>query len=170
MKKDWHGLIKILEIQHIRNNKVIWEDKNLLNTLHIGGEMFILKCAFDSDVGYPPANYFFGLDNRNSITVNDLMSDLLDEPSGNGYLRQSLSSSDQFNIDVLSGVYRATSQIVTFSANGLGWGPVSNFFMATSANNAGILLASNKLRNTITLINGDSVNMRLALALRDVPN
>jgi hypothetical protein len=170
MKKDWHGLVKILEIQHIRDGKVIWEEKNLLNTLHIGGEMFMLTCAFDSSPGtYPPANYYFGLDNRGAITVDDLMTDIIDEPSGNGYLRQAVSSSNQFTIDIVSGVYRATSQIVTFSATGSGWGPVSNLFMATSVDGSGILLASNPLSNSITLTNGDAINMRMALALRDVP-
>jgi len=166
MKKDWHGLVKILEIQHVRDGKVIWEEKNLLNTLHIGGEMFMLTCAFDSSPGtYPPANYYFGLDNRAAITVDDLMTDIADEPSDNGYLRQAVSSSGQFTIDVVSGAYRATSQIVTFIATGSGWGPVSNLFMVGN----GILLASNPLSNTLTLTSGDAINMRMALALRDVP-
>lgn len=169
MKKDWHGLVKILEIQHVRDGKVIWEDKNLLNTLHIGGEMFLLSCAFDSSSGYPPSNYYFGLDNRNEITVNDLITDISDEPSGSGYLRQAVSSTGQFTIDIVSGIYRATSQIVTFSATGSGWGPVSNLFMATSSDGSGILLASNQLSNPITLTSGDAINMRMALALRDVP-
>ncbi|MGK3945760.1 hypothetical protein ABK046_46375, partial [Streptomyces caeruleatus] len=68
-----------------------------------------------------------------------------------------------------SGFYRATSQIVTFIATGAGWGPVSNLFMATSADDSGILLASNPLSNSITLESGDAINMRMALALRDVP-
>lgn len=170
MNKDWHGLIKILEIQHIRNGNVIWEDKNILNTLHIGGEMFMLMCAFDSSPGiYPPTNYYFGLDARPSITVNDLITDLSNEPSGNGYLRQAVSSSGQFNVDILSGVYRASSQILTFNSTGAGWS-ASNLFMSTTADNSGILLASNKLSNSINLTSGDSINMRMALALKDLPN
>ena len=169
MKKDWHGLIKILEIQHVRNGEVIWEEKNLFNTLHVGGEMFLLSCAFDSNPGvFPPANYYFGLDNRPTITVDDLMTDIVDEPVGNGYLRQAVSSTGQFSIDVLGGVYRASGQVVTFSATGLGWGPVSNLFMASAADDSGTLIASNSLSNAITLSSGDAINMRMALALQDV--
>lgn len=167
MKKDWHGLVKILEIQHIRDGKVIWEEKNLHNTLHVGGELFILTCCFDNDGSLPPANYYFGLDNRSSVTADDLMTDLVDEPSTNGYLRAAVSSAGQFTVDVLSGVYRATSQIVTFSATGGGWGPVSNLFLATTTDDSGILIASTPLSNTITLTNGDAINMRMALALQD---
>lgn len=69
----------------------------------------------------------------------------------------------------MSGVYRASGQIVTFSATGSGWGPVSNLFMATAADDSGILVASNPLSNTITLEGGDAFNVRMALALRDIP-
>lgn len=169
MRKDWHGLVKILEVQHVRNGEVIWEDKNLLNTLHFGGELFVLTCCFDNDGTFPPANYYFGLDNRATISVDDLITDLSDEPVGNGYLRASVSSQGQFVVDILSGVYRATSQIVTFSASGSGWGPVKNLFLATTSDNSGILIATSPLSSPVTLTSGDAINMRMALALQDVP-
>ena len=165
--KSWHGLVKILEVQHVRNGEVLWESKNLLNTLHVGGELFILTCCFDNDGTLPPANYYFGLDNRPTITADDLLTDLVNEPSGNGYLRAAVASNGQFTVDILSGVYRASSQIVTFSATSTGWGPVSNLFLATTSNNDGVLIASAPLSNTITLAGGDAVNMRMALALQD---
>jgi hypothetical protein len=170
MRKEWHGLMKILEIQHIRNGEVIWEQKNLLNTLHVGGELFILTCCFDNDGSLPPANYYFGLDNRAAISIDDLITDLSDEPDGNGYLRAAVASSGQFNVDVLSNVYRATSQIVTFSATVGGWGPVSTLFLATTSDNTGILIASSPLTNSISLTDGDAINMRMALALHDTPS
>lgn len=169
MRKDWHGLVKILEVQHVRNGEVIWEDKNLLNTLHFGGELFVLTCCFDNDGTFPPANYYFGLDNRATISTDDLITDLSDEPVGNGYLRAAVSSSGQFTVDILNGVYRATSQIVTFSASGSGWGPVKNLFLATTSNNDGILIATSPLSSPVTLTSGDAINMRMALALQDVP-
>jgi hypothetical protein len=170
MRKDWHGLMKILEVQHIRNGEVIWEQKNLLNTLHVGGELFVLTCCFDNNGSLPPANYYFGLDNRATITIDDLMTDLSNEPVGNGYLRAAVASNGQFTVDLLSGVYRATSQIVTFSASGGSWGPVSNLFLTTRSDNDGILIASSPLSNTITLNSGDAINMRMALALHDTPS
>ena len=169
MRKDWHGLVKILEVQHVRNGEVIWEEKNLLNTLHVGGELFVLSCCFDNDGTLPPANYYFGLDNRAEISVDDLMTDIADEPADNGYLRAAVSSSGQFTVDILGGVYRATSQIVSFSATGSGWGPVSNLFLTTTSDDSGILIATSPLSNTITLSGGDAINMRMALALKDAP-
>ena len=168
MQKDWRGLIKILEVQHIRDGKVIWESKNIYNTLHNSGEMYLLMCAFDNSGAYPPANYYFGLDNRLGISVIDTIGSLSGEPSGNGYLRAGVASSGQFTVSALGDLYRATSQIVTFSATGTGWGPVRNLFLATTNDNSGILLASAPLSNPITLTNGDAVNMRMALSLQDV--
>jgi hypothetical protein len=180
MKKQWHGLVKILEIQHIRNGKVIWEDKNLYNTLHIGGEAYILSCVFSNpnNSSMPPQNYYFGLDNRTSISVDDLITDLADEPSGGGYLRQPVSPiakspainqpfTSEFAIEDSNGIYRAISKIVTFNASGTGWGPVNNLFLATSIDNTGILISSNKLTSQLILVDGDAVNMRMGLSLRD---
>lgn len=165
---NWHGLVKILEIQHIRNNEVIWESKNIYNMLHNEGEKYVLDCCFNNPGTFPPANYYFGLDNRNPITAADLIEDIVDEPVGSGYLRATVGSSGQFTVDVFGGVYRATGQIVTFSATGAGWGPVSSLFLTTKNDDTGILIASAPLSNTITMVGGDAINLRMALALRDV--
>ena len=55
MNKNWHGLMKIVEIQHICNGEVVWEEKNILNTFHNGGELFVLSCCFDNGGSLPPA-------------------------------------------------------------------------------------------------------------------
>lgn len=167
MKKDWHGLLKILEIQHIRNNKVIWEDKNLYNTLHVGGENFILSACFDG--GTIPSQYFFGLDARPVIATTDTFANLVGEPVANGYLRSAVSSTTGFTIEEVGGIYRASSQILTFTATGAGYGPVTNLFMTTTSDNSGALIASSYLSNSITFSGGDSLTMRMALALKDCP-
>lgn len=167
MRKDWHGLMKIIEVQHIRNGKVIWEAKELYNLLHAGGELFFLTCCFENDGSFPPENYYFGLDNRTTLDVVDLMTDLVDEPVGNGYLRQSVSSNGGFTIDVFNNVYRASSQILTFSATTGGWGPVTTLFLTSRSDNDGVLLASAPLSNEISLEAGDSFNMRMSLSLKD---
>src|SRR4051812_27484420 len=113
MRKDWHGLVKIIEAQHIRNGEVIWEARNLYNLLHAGGELFFLSCCFENDGSLPPAQYFFGLDSRPTLDVADVMTDILEEPDGSGYLRQSVSSLNGFTIDVVNNVYRASSEILT---------------------------------------------------------
>lgn len=164
--KNWKGLVKILEIQHARDNKVIWEDKNLYNTFHTGGELFLLSCAFDNDGTVPPANYYFGLDNRTSVAVDDLLTDIEDEPTGGGYLRAAVSSSGQFTIENVDGVYRAISQVVTFNGTGVGWGPVSKLFLATSSDNSGLLISTVNLSSPATVIAGDSISMRMGLSLQ----
>lgn len=167
MRKDWHGLMKIIEAQHIRDGKVIWEAKNLYNLLHAGGELFFLTCCFENDGTFPPDQYYFGLDNRPSLSVDDMMTDLVDEPIGNGYLRQSVSSSSGFTIDIVNNVYRASSQIIVFSATTGSWGPATTLFLTTRSDNDGVLLASAPLSNEISLESGDSFSMRMSLSLKD---
>jgi hypothetical protein len=167
MRKDWHGLIKVLEIEHVRNGKVIWQDRNLYNTLHTLGEQFLLSCCFVNPGNVVPANYFLGLDNRTVLDVNDAMTDLIDEPSGNGYLRQSISSSTGFTLQLNNGIYEALTQIVSFTAHGGSWGPVQSMFLATTSDNTGVLVASVPLSQPATLQDGDAVNMRMSLSLQD---
>lgn len=167
MRKDWHGLVKIIEVQHIRDGKVIWEAKDLYNLLHVGGELFFLSCCFENDGSLPPSQYFFGLDNRPTIAVTDMMADILAEPEGNGYLRQSVSSLNGFTIDVVNDVYRASSEILTFSATTGDVGPVRNLFLTTQNDNDGVLLATAPLSDEVTMSSGDSLNMRMSLSLKD---
>lgn len=170
MNKNWHGIMKIVEVQQIRSGSVIWEEKNIYNTLHTLGEEFFLKCCFAISENHPPENYYLGLDNRAAVSVNDTVSSLKDEPTGvNGYLRKPVNSVSGFAIELVSGVYRATSQIVSFSAAGGSWGPVSKIFLINTSTDtdATVLLATAILSSPITLISGDTVNMRISLSLQD---
>lgn len=170
MNKNWHGIMKIIEAQQIRNESIIWEEKNIYNTLHTLGEEFFLKCCFAISEHHPPENYYLGLDNRSTISVDDIVSSLIDEPTGvNGYLRKPVNSVSGFTIELVNGVYRATSQIVSFSAAGGGWGPVSNIFLINTSTNveSSVLLATANLSSAITVANGDTINMRISLSLQD---
>lgn len=162
--KKWHGILKITEIEHIRNSKVIWKQENVYNQLHLEGEAFLLSCCFNNDGSYPPSEYYFGLDNRSSVTGGDTISEIVGEPTGNGYSRQSRSSSGGFTIELFNGSYRASSGVMSFSASGGSWGPVRNIFV-TNSGGSGILIATAALTQELTLIDGDSVNLRMALAL-----
>jgi hypothetical protein len=164
MKKDWHGLLTILEISHIRDGKVIWQDKNLRNLFHTTGEEFMLKALFEGLA--LPAAYYLGLDNRSAIDVADTMTDLVDEPSVNGYLRQSVDY-DGFTVSLNSGVNRALSPIVTFMASGGSWGPVRNLFLTNESDDSGYLIASVPLSASATLNPGDNITMRMGLSLQD---
>lgn len=165
MRDNWHGLIKILEAKHIRNGEVIWEDKNIYNVFHTLAEKHILDVMFAGES--LSTFYYAGLDNRTTLAAADDIDDLVEEPTVNGYRRQSVSASG-FTVAVNDdGVYRALSPIVTFTATGSGWGPVQNLFMATKSDSTGVLLGSALLSQSLIMDNGDSFSVRMGLSLRD---
>lgn len=66
----------------------------------------------------------------------DTIATLLGEPSGNGYEPQPLNA-DDIDWPTLaedSGDWKITGKLVTFSASGSGWGPVTSMVLATSGN------------------------------------
>ena len=161
--------MKVAEIQHVREGRVIWEDRNLYNILHSGGEQFLLECLFANDGTLIPTSYYLGLDARTGLDVLNTMSDLEDEPTENGYIRQALGSNGGWSVSLVSDVYRAIGNIITFSAVGGSWGPVTNLFLTNRSDNNGVLIASVLLSSALTLNNGDSINMRMSVSLRDYP-
>ncbi len=169
--KPWHGLMKILEIQHWKNNEIIWEAKNLNNLLHFEGEEFLLRAAFTGgrDSSIIPDNYYLGLDSRATPIVGDTITSLITEPVENGYVRQPLSSSGDLVVADVSGHFRATSKIVAFRAQGGEWGPVSTLFLTDKETDDGSLICSVPLGVALTVADGESMTLRLAFALRDCP-
>ena len=167
--KDWRGILKILEISHIRNGEVIWQDHDILNLLHTEGEQFLLTCCFDNNGSVVPPNYYFGLDSRSTLATADTMSTISSaEPSGNGYSRQTISSSGGFTIQQVGSYYRAVGSIVTFSATGT-FGPIRNLFLTNASDNSGYLISSAELSSPVTFATGDSVALRMSLQLRNGP-
>ena len=165
-------LITIEEIQHLsRTKNILWSKKNLKNVLHLEGEEFILKALFNggnSPNTFIPDEYYFGLDNRTTLSSEDVMVSLINEPTIAGYTRQTLSSTIGFTvIEVTTGVIRAQSVILTFQAVGSSWGPVSNLFMTDRADNSGFLIASVATGNTFIVNDGESVTMRMTFGLKD---
>lgn len=171
-KKDWPGIMQILSLEHVRNGKVIYREENILNTLHFQGESFLLSALFlggNTPNSFIPDQYYLGLDARGTIAVADTMENVYLEPFINGYARQPASSSTGFTLDVVGGIHRATSHIVSFSAAGGSWGPMKNIFLSNQPNNTGVLISSAVLTNPVTVASGDIVNMRFALSLRYCP-
>jgi hypothetical protein len=172
MMNKWHGLMKIELFQLVRNGEVIYEERDIYNTLHFMGELFCLSALFtggNNPNTVIPDNYYIGLDNRATISAADTMQTVLNEPVGNGYSRQLLSSASGFTTDVAGGVHRAVGNIVTFNATGVGWGPVSVIWITDKADNSGTLIASAPLSTPIQPASGDSVNMRMAMQLKNCP-
>jgi hypothetical protein len=163
------SLVTINFIEHIRNNKVIWRAENIKNMIHLEGREFLVKTAFSNNGSLVPDNYYLGLDARDDLVEDDTLSSLLDEPYQNGYLRQLLPSNGTgFAITETSGVYKALSNIITFSASELGWGPVKNMFLTTESDNSGILISSLVLTSPVTTVAGDTISVQIALSLQDI--
>jgi hypothetical protein len=79
-----------------------------------------------------------------------------------------VSGSGGFTLGVASGVYLAQGPVVSFSATGGSWGPVKNLFLTTKSDNTGILIASAALSENTILNSGETLNVRLALTLKDI--
>lgn len=159
-------LLKILDIQHIRDGKIIWEKKNILNTFHLDGEQFILSTIFNSVAGITVPNFFYlGMDNRSTISVSDNMQSLTTEPTGNGYSRQAVSSATGFTVEENSGHWRAKSQTVSFSASGSSWGPVSNVFLTDRSDDTGYLISTAPLGVTRTIAPTDAITFKFSVSL-----
>ena len=166
MNKNWRGIMKVLEAQHIRNNKVIWEDSDLYNMLHAEGQKLILDAVFAG--GSIPSSYYMGLDNRSSLAVADTLASLSAEPSTNGYSRFTASASSDFTIAAeSSGNFKSQSVLLTFLASGGSWGPIKNLFMSSSLDGSGKLISSVALSEALTLVDGDIINLRINLSLTD---
>lgn len=172
-KLNWPGLLEIIEINHIRNNKIIWSQKNIKNQLHNEGELFILSCCFNNDGSYPPSNYYFGLDNRGLLTAQDTLESLENEPENvSNYSRKPISSNGEFTVEMINNVYRVTSPILNFTninTNTENWLDIKNIFLTTAESGTnGMLISSAPLAQTVSLTPGDAINLRMGLSLKAI--
>lgn len=170
METKWPGIMKVLEIQHLDvDGKLLWKQNDVLNQLHAEGESFILETLFAGNS--VPDNYYLGLDNRSTISRNDTLSTTSStEPTGFGYNRNTVPSSGSFSVELgESGVFQASSPIIAYSASGGNWGPVSNLFLTDQSDNNGNLISSVQLSSAVTVTNGQTINVRIAMTLRDCP-
>lgn len=163
--------MRVLELKHYsRDGELLWEKDVVPNIIHAEGELYCLTALFTTLVTSIPSNYYAGLDNRTLPARPDTLANLSQEPSQYGYARQPLNSGSGFIVTVnANGVYQATSNVITFVANGGTWGPVKNIFLATSVDNSGRLISTAALDGQHFLSTGEQLTMRLALTLRDFP-
>lgn len=163
----WHGIMRVLEFQHIsETGEIIEKQLNLNNTIHLDGEKFILDVLFTSEQEVPE-NYYLGLDNRSSLSASQTIDSLSEPLSTNGYERQPVASNGEFSVSLVSGVYVATGPIIVFTASGGSIGPVKNLFITNEADDSGVLIASVRLTNTTTLSAGQSFSCRMGFTLQD---
>jgi len=170
--KNWNGIMKIDEIiQKDNNGKIIYQEENIYNILHLQGEERILSAVFlggPTNNSYIPSNYFLGLDNRGTVTASQTLADLSGEPAGSGYSRQPASSTTGFSIVNNNGVYQARSNIIIFAAVAGSWGPVINLFLTdASSGSSGNLYSTAVLASPIILSSGETISVRFSLALKN---
>ena len=169
-KVNWNGLLKVLEVCLLdAEGNTLWEQRNILNVLHLDGEEYLLRAAFQGGAVSTiiPDDYYLGMDNRQTIGIEDTMDDLVGEPGGAGYERQAISSSGDFAMNFERDHFVATSPIVAFRATTGNWGPVSNIFLTDKEDNTGYLIATATLSTAIEVDSGNSVTARIGLQLRD---
>lgn len=171
-KKPWQGIMKLLWLEHRDvDGTLINRQENINNILHQDGEEFLLRAAFTGGKNSTviPDDYYLGLDNRQSITAAQTMDDLIGEPFGGGYERQTIQSSGDFAMNFENSHFKAVSPIVAFRSTSVSWGPVSNLFMTDRDGDSGPLITTVTLDSPVLLEIGQTVNMRIAIMLRDCP-
>lgn len=173
MRKNWRGIMKVLHIEHRnRKNELLWQARDLYNVLHLDGEEFLLRAAFTGGrvSNVIPEYYWLGMDTRYTPIITDTMDDILNEPSSDyGYNRQQISSAGDFTVGTDDSHWVASSPIVAFRAQNGSWGPVKNLFLTNLETDSGYLIATAPLSSDVTVADGDSITMRIAIMLRDCP-
>lgn len=176
MNKNWNGILKIFEIQHISSTgEIISSQKNLYNTLHSYGEEFILSkmCNKVTLYGY----FWMGLDNRSNITIPQTISDLVGEPFGSGYSKKSINAAPKqneigFTVEASKGQWIARGPLITWTAAIANWSSVSNLFL--TAPKAGMpngeLMSTVVMAKSVALRQGESLTLRAGVGLRDCPD
>ena len=154
-------ILKLLEVVHYsEDKKILWKQFNIDNILHDSGKEFILKTLFTGEESIP-SNYYVGLDARSTLSSGQTMSSI-SEPSGNGYLRQTISSSGDFNYD--ENQILVISNLLTYICTS-GSYTVKNVFLTNTPDNTGYLISSVPLSENRTLTPGETLTIKSGFSL-----
>ncbi len=135
----------------------------MANTKHQEGKQYELEAAY-SEEQTPPANFYVGLATDASPAIVSSLTDLT-EVTGTGYARQTIASSAAGMVSGIAGTddWKVTGAEVTFSAGGT-WDAANIWFLATTSDNTGKLLASGPIEGAPkTLNNGDTHKVTVVL-------
>jgi len=119
----------------------------------------------DTSVVASGGNFYIGLASDVAFAVDSTLSDITDEPSGNGYSRQAVerNSTGWPTIDVVNGQARAQSKVVTFSATGGDWDKTIKraFLCNVSSGSTGRLFAfSGALEDDLQVSDGENFQVQ----------
>lgn len=136
--------------------------------LHTEGEEHLLKCTF-SEEETPPANYYMGLSTDASIAKDASLGNVT-EVSGGGYARQAIASDNvDFTIETHgTNNRRAAAAEQTFAASGADITGARTWFIATTVDNTGKLIASAAVINApLTIPDGSDHGIIARINLKD---
>jgi len=157
----WEG---IWEITHVRNGKVIGKEE-IQNALVDEGEKNLVETYFRNE--NEPAQFYFRLCN-DALSETDKLADVQNEPVGSGYssmlVERSVVGFPTIELD--SGDWRVISKEVTFTALGGEIGPVNTVFLSNTSDNSGILIAYVALSLTRTILDGDSMIVKMRIKMQ----
>lgn len=129
--------------------------------LHTEGRQFILDTSIRQTQSVPAA-YYLGWCTEATLDENASLADLT-ELAGNGYARVAINSDA---VDWTSAAYstngrKVTSKVCTFTAAGGAWSTAYRWFLATTADMTGKLIASRPLNTPtgVTLANGQNYDV-----------
>lgn len=111
--------------------------------IHVEGKQYLLEVAFSEEQSVP-ASFYLGLIKDTSLQVDDTLDDFTESDTA-GYERQAIASDDTDFTSAVDGTgwkVTALAQTFTFSAGG---DDVSMWFLATSIDETGKLIASGTL-------------------------
>lgn len=138
----------------------LWTPNDLANQ----GEQNMLAHYFQAAA--VSANLYVRLYNDTPVAT-DTLADLLGEVTGAGYapLAFARNSTDWPTLALDTGDYKITSATKTFTATG-DWTSATYLVLATTTDNTGLLVAFAPLSTTRTLVNGDTLDVSVAVKLQ----
>jgi hypothetical protein len=135
--------------------------------LHTEGRQFILDVAIRQAQAVPAA-YYLGWCTDTDLDENASLTDLT-ELSGNGYGRIAINSDnvDWTSAAVGTNAWKVTSKTCTFTASGGNWSASPRWFLATTADDSGKLIASGPLNSgsPVTLLDHTDYDVAVVITL-----
>lgn len=142
-------------------------EETVHNIWHDEGEEWMVKTCFTEEDSVP-ANFYMGLDSRTSLAEADGLSDLTDEPSGNGYARAAVASDDtDWTASQDAGDWQVASKTVTYTASGGSIAADNVFLTDVSTGSTGDLFLSLALSQSRTLADGESLDVTVTIKVSE---
>lgn len=160
--REWIGIAKIIHRDRAGNVIDVAYAYNAAGMVN-GGENAMLDSFFRNQ--NHPAGFKLRFYN-DTVAETDTPTDLLGEPSGNGYapLTIARNTTDWPTLALDSGDWKVTSKVGTMQATGGSWGPVNTMCLVTS-DATERLLAFYDLPIPKTLLSGETFDCSFSVKL-----